>query len=57
MNFPKLSDVFPYEYKSCGYFRLKGIPKYKPAHILHGEESIIFVYNKIKEFLENQNEK
>ena len=50
-EFPKLEDVFPFEYKSCGYFRLKGIPKKKKAQILHGEEAIEFLYQKLKETL------
>lgn len=47
-NFPKLEDIFPFEYKSGGYFRLKGVPKKKKAPILHGEEAIEFVYQKLK---------
>jgi hypothetical protein len=48
-DFPKLEDIFPFEYKSGGYFRLKGVPKKKKAPILHGEEAIGFVYQKLKE--------
>lgn len=47
-DFPKLEDIFPFEYKSGGYFRLKGVPKKKKAPILHGEEAIEFVYQKLK---------
>lgn len=50
-EFPKLEDIFPFEYKSCGYFRLKGVPKKTKAPILHGEEAIEFVYQKLKESL------
>lgn len=49
IDFPDLNDIFPYEYKSCGYFRLKGVPKKKKAPILHGEEVVEYIYNKIKE--------
>lgn len=53
---PKFEDIFPFEYKSGGYFRLKGVPKYKAARILHGEESVRYVYDKVKEYLkENKN--
>ena len=48
-EFPKLEDVFPFEYKSCGFFRLKGVPKKVKAPILHGEEAIEFLYQKFKE--------
>lgn len=48
-DFPKLKDVFPFEYKSAGYFRLKSVAKKKKALILHGEEAIEFVYQKLKE--------
>jgi hypothetical protein len=47
INVPKLKDLFNYEYKGGGYFRLKGVPKNKPAPILHGEESINFIYNEL----------
>lgn len=48
-NFPKLEDIFPFEYKCGGYFRLKGVPKKKKAPILHGEEVVEYIYNIIKE--------
>lgn len=48
-DFPKLDDIFPFEYKCGGYFRLKGVPKKKKAPILHGEEVVEYLYNKIKE--------
>jgi hypothetical protein len=48
-EFPKLKDVFSFEYKSCGFFRLKGVPKKVKAPILHGEEAIEFLYQKLKE--------
>jgi hypothetical protein len=55
-DFPKFEDIFPFEYKCGGYFRLRGVPKKKPAPILHGEESVRFVYDKIKDYLkENKN--
>ena len=50
-EFPKLEDVFPFEYKSCGFFRLRGVPKKVKAPILHGEEAIEFIYQKLKESL------
>jgi hypothetical protein len=50
-EFPKLKDVFSFEYKSCGFFRLKGVPKKVKAPILHGEEAIEFLYQKLKESL------
>ena len=48
-EFPKLEDVFPFEYKSGGFFRLRGVPKKVKAPILHGEEAIEFLYQKFKE--------
>lgn len=56
MKLPELEKLFPYEYKSCGYFRLKGVPKKIAAPILHGEESIRFIYNKIQKILNQDNE-
>lgn len=50
-EFPSLEDIFPFEYKSCGFFRLKGVPKKVKAPILHGEEAIEFLYQKFKESL------
>jgi hypothetical protein len=48
-KFPEFEDMFPYEYKSGGYFRLKNIPKKVRAHILHGEEAVRYIYEKLKE--------
>jgi preprotein translocase subunit SecB len=51
LSIPKLKDMFQYEYKGGGYFRLKGVPKNKVAPILHGEEAVKFVYDKIVKIL------
>lgn len=53
-NLPPLNEIFPFEYKGGGYFRLKGVPKEKKAPILHGEEAIIFFHEKLKEILTRQ---
>ena len=42
-----MKDIFPYEYQGGGYFRLKGVPAKTPAPILHGEEAIKFIINKL----------
>lgn len=47
----ELKDIFPYEYASGGYFRLKGVPKKEKAPILHGEEAIKFVFEIMKKKL------
>jgi len=39
-----LKNLFPFEYSSCGFFRLKGEPKGKPAPILHGMDAIKSVH-------------
>ena len=46
---PKLSDLFPFEYKGAGYFRLKGIPVGVDAEILHGMQAIEYLYSKIND--------
>ena len=49
---PKLEELFPFEYFSCGYFscgyfRRKGVPKGTPADILHGQQAIEWLYAEI----------
>ena len=51
---PKFKDLFNYEYKGGGYFRLKGIPKNKVAPILHGEEAILYLYKKMLVFFNSK---
>lgn len=53
MNIDKIIDEFefPFKYEGGGYFRMKGIPKYTPAKILHGEEVLQEYENMLKDFI------
>ena len=56
VQLPPLDDLFPYEYKTVGYFRQKGVPKGEVAEMLHGHQAIEFLYKTIKEHLEAKSE-
>ncbi len=45
----ELKEIFPFEYKGGGYFRLKGVAIGKTAEILHGMEAVEYLYQKMKE--------
>lgn len=45
-------ELFPFEYKGGGYFRKKGVAVGATAEILHGEEAIKYLYDKILESLD-----
>lgn len=53
---PKLEELFPFEYFSCGYFRRKGVPKGTPADILHGQQAIEWLYAEIIKLLTPEQE-
>lgn len=42
-----MSDIFPYEYITGGYFRKKGVPRGKKAETLHGEEAVKYLIDKL----------
>lgn len=44
-----LKQLFPFEYVGGGYFREKGVPTGINAKIIHGEEAIKFLYEKMVE--------
>jgi len=48
----ELRDIFPFDYVGGGYFRKKKVPKGKTATILHGEQAVKYIYEKMK--LENK---
>lgn len=48
---PPLKEIFPYDYQGGGYFRMRGVPKGETAPILHGQQAVEFLYDKIKEAL------
>ena len=43
----ELDELFPFEYRGGGYFRLKGVPVGKNAEILHGMEAVEYLYKKM----------
>ena len=51
-EFPKLKDIFPFEYQGGGYFRDKDVAIGISAEILHGQQAIEYVYAKLKERIE-----
>jgi len=44
-----LEELFPFEYKGGGYFRMKGVAKGKSAEMLHGMEAVKYLYEKMRE--------
>ena len=49
---PLFRNVFPFEYSGGGYFRKKGVKKGVRAEILHGEQAINYILNKLKKRIE-----
>lgn len=45
----KLNELFPYQYVGGGYFRRKKVPKGKSAKVLHGEQAIQYLYDKLSD--------
>lgn len=44
-----LEELFPFEYASVGYFRMKGVPRKVNAELLHGMQAIEYLYERMKE--------
>lgn len=47
---------FPYEYVGGGYFRLKSVPRGKPAPLLHGNEVVTAVFEWAETAVKNGND-
>jgi len=41
------NNLFPFEYRGGGYFRLKGVPKGVDAEILHGMQAVEYLYEQM----------
>lgn len=52
----ELSELFPFEYKGGGYFRMRGVPEGKSAEILHGMEAIKYLYEAMSKSKEDSDE-
>ena len=48
-DMPPLNAIFPYEYIGGGFWRQKAVKRGEKAKILHGDEAIKFLYEKMSE--------
>jgi len=49
----KLAKLFPFEYVGGGYFRQKGVPVKSSAPTLHADQAIEYLYNEMKNSIDN----